>query len=90
VEDHERHHVPAGRAWHGLIGRDDPFDDLGKGRQLAHLDKTKELLTGDVGVRPVRHRDGEVSGELETQVAVTLWIRMNSELKGRAREKRSG
>jgi hypothetical protein len=41
-------------------------------------------------VRPVRHRDGEVSGELETQVAVTLWIRMNSELKGRAREKRSG
>jgi hypothetical protein len=26
VEDHERHHVPAWRARHGLVGRDDPFD----------------------------------------------------------------
>jgi hypothetical protein len=31
VEGHERHHVPAGRAWHGLVSGDDPFDDLSKG-----------------------------------------------------------
>jgi hypothetical protein len=44
VEGHERHHVPAGRAWHGLVGGDDPLDSLGEGRQLARLNETKELL----------------------------------------------
>jgi hypothetical protein len=53
VEDHERHHLPAGRAWHGLVSGDDPFDGFGEGRQLAPLDKTKELLAGDVGAHPV-------------------------------------
>jgi hypothetical protein len=53
MEGHERHHIPAGRAWHGLIGGDDPLDGLGEGRQLAHLDETKELLAGDVGACPV-------------------------------------
>jgi hypothetical protein len=75
------------RAWHGLVGGDDPFDGLGEGRQLARLNETKELLVGDVGARPVRHHDGEVSGELGTQAAATLWVRKNSELKGRARER---
>jgi hypothetical protein len=84
VEDHEQHHVPAGRAWHGLVGGDDPFDSLGEGRQLARLDETKELLARDVGARPVRHHDGEVLGDLGTQAAVALWMRKNSELKGRA------
>jgi hypothetical protein len=85
VEGHKRHHVPAGRACHGLIGGDDPLDGLGEGRQLARLNKTKELLAGDVGVRLVRHHDDEVSGEPETQVAATTWMRKNSELKRKAR-----
>jgi hypothetical protein len=40
---------------------------------------------GDVGARPIRHHDGEVSGEPETQAAVATWMRENSELKGQAR-----
>jgi hypothetical protein len=88
VEGHERHHVPAGRAWHGLIDRDDPLDRLGKGRQLARLNETEELLAGDVGARQVRHHDGEVSSKLETQEAEAMWMRKNSELKGQVREKK--
>jgi hypothetical protein len=57
---------------------------------LARLDETKELLAKDVGAHPVRHHGGEVSGELETQAVVALWMRKNSELKGRARERRRG
>jgi hypothetical protein len=60
VEDHERHHVPTGWAWHGLIGGDDPLDGLGKERQLARLDEMKEFLAGDVGACPVRHLDNKV------------------------------
>jgi hypothetical protein len=41
-----------------------------------------ELLAGDIGARPVRHHDSEVSGELGTQAAATTWMRKNSELKG--------
>jgi hypothetical protein len=63
VEGHERHHVPPGRAWHGFVGRDDPLNCLGEGRQLARLNETKKLLAGDSGARPTRHRAGEVSGE---------------------------
>jgi hypothetical protein len=85
VEDHERHHVPAGRAWHGLIGGGDLLDGLVEGRHLARLNETKELLAGDVGTRPVRHQDDEVSGELETQAAAVMWMRKNLELKGQAR-----
>jgi hypothetical protein len=85
VEGHERHHVPAGRAWHGLFAGDDPLDSLGEGRQLARLNETKELLAGDVGVHPARHYDGEVSSELGTQAAAAMWMRKNSELKGQAR-----
>jgi hypothetical protein len=50
------------------------LDGLSEVRQLARLDEMKELLAGDVGARPVRHHDGEVSGELETQVAAVLWM----------------
>jgi hypothetical protein len=32
VEGHERHHVPPGRAWNGLVSRDDPLNSLGEGR----------------------------------------------------------
>jgi hypothetical protein len=85
MEGHERHHVPAGRAWHGLVGGDDPLDSLSEGRQLARLNETKELLTGDIGAHPARHHAGEVSGELGTQATVVMWRPKNSELKGQAR-----
>jgi hypothetical protein len=66
VEGHERHHVPPGRAWHGLIGGDDPLNSLGEGWQLARLNETKELLAGDSGAHPARHHASEASGELGT------------------------
>jgi hypothetical protein len=53
---------------------------------LARLDKTKELLAGDVGARPVRHYDGEVLGGLEAQAAAVLWMPKNTERKGQVRE----
>jgi hypothetical protein len=37
--------------WHGLVGRDDPLNSLGEGRQLARLNETKELLARDSGAR---------------------------------------
>jgi hypothetical protein len=64
VEGHEPHHIPRGRARHRLVGGDDPLDDVSEGRKLAHLDKTEELLVGNVGTRLVRHYGGEVSGGL--------------------------
>jgi hypothetical protein len=42
-----------GRAWHGLVGGDDPLNSLDEGRQLARLNETKELLAGDSGAHPV-------------------------------------
>jgi hypothetical protein len=84
VKGHECHHIPRGRAQHGLVGENDPLDGVGEGRKLARLHKAKELLVGDVGAHPVRHHGGEVPGELETQAAVVLWMRKNSELKGQA------
>jgi hypothetical protein len=73
VEGHERHHIPRGRARHGLVGGNDPLDGVGEGRKLARLHQAKELLVGDVRAHPVRHHGGEVSGELETRVVATLW-----------------
>jgi hypothetical protein len=70
---------------HGLVGRDDPLDSLGEGRRLARLNEMKELLVEDSGARPTRHHASEVSGELGTQAATTMWRRKNSELKGQAR-----
>jgi hypothetical protein len=67
MEGHERHHIPRGRTRHGLIGGNDLLDDVGEGRNLALLNETEELLVGDIGARLVRHHDGEVLGELETQ-----------------------
>jgi hypothetical protein len=74
MEGHERQHVPQRRARHRLISGDDPLEGLGEGRQLARLNETKELLAGDIGARPVRHHDGEVSGELETQATAVMWM----------------
>jgi hypothetical protein len=57
---------------------------------MARLDQAEELLVGDIRVRPVRHCDGEVLGELEAQAAAVLWMRKNSERKGQsARGRRS-
>jgi hypothetical protein len=67
VEGHERHHVPPGRAWHRFVNKDDPFNSLSEGRQLARLDEMKKLLAGDSGAHPTRHRADEVLGELGTR-----------------------
>jgi hypothetical protein len=85
VEGHERHHVPPGRVWHGLVGRGDPLNSLGEGRQLARLNEMKELLAGDSGAHPARHHAGEVLDGLGARAAVAMWRRKNSELKGQAR-----
>jgi hypothetical protein len=46
------------------------------------------VLAGDVGASPVRHHNGEVSGEPKTQAATAMWMRKNSELKGQARRRK--
>jgi hypothetical protein len=46
VEGHERHHIPLGG--HGLIAGNPPLDGVYKWRKLARLDKTEELLTGNI------------------------------------------
>jgi hypothetical protein len=58
----------------------------GEWGKLALLNETEELLAGHVGVRPVRHRGGGVSGGLEAQEAVALRRRMSAESRMRARE----
>jgi hypothetical protein len=69
-------------AWHELVGGDNPLDGVGEGRKLARLDKTEELLAGDIGPRPVRHHGSKVLGGLEAQAAAVLWMRKSSERKG--------
>jgi hypothetical protein len=40
---------------------------------LARLNKTKELLAGDVGTRPVRHLVDEVLDGLQVRAAMAQW-----------------
>jgi hypothetical protein len=86
VEGHKRHHVPIGRAWHGLASRDNPLNGLGEGRQLARLNEMKELLAGDVRARLVRHLANKVLDRLQVRAATVLWTRKSSEHIGRERE----
>jgi hypothetical protein len=86
VEVHERHHIPLGGGRHRLITGNPPLHGVGERRELAHLDKTKELLTGDIRARPIRHHGSEVLGGLEAQAAVLLRMWKNSNLRGQARE----
>jgi hypothetical protein len=62
---------------HGLVAGSLPLHDSGERRKLARLDETQQLLAGHIGVRPVRHRGGRVSGGLKAQVMVALWMRMS-------------
>jgi hypothetical protein len=78
VEGHERHHEPLG-ARHGLVTWNIPLDGGGEWRKLARLNETEELFAGDVGACPVRHHGRRVLDGLETQEAVVLWMRENSE-----------
>jgi hypothetical protein len=64
---------------HGLIVGDLPLDGGSERRKLAHLDKMEELLAGNVGAYPVRHRGSGVPGGLEAQETATLWMGKNSE-----------
>jgi hypothetical protein len=77
VEGHERHHNPLG-AQHGLIAGHPPLHGGGERRKPARLDETGELLTGHVGVRPVRHHDSKGSGGLKTQELVVLRMRRST------------
>jgi hypothetical protein len=73
-------------ARHGFVVGNLSLNGGGEWRKLAHLNEMEELLAGNIGACPVRHRDGEVSGGLEAQEAVELWMRTSSESGGRARE----
>jgi hypothetical protein len=59
---------------------------LGEWKKLARLDKTEELLTGDIGARPIRHHDSEVLGALEARAVVLLRMRKRSEHRVQVRE----
>jgi hypothetical protein len=85
VEGHERHHVPLG-ARHRLVAGNPPLDGIGEWRKLACLDKTEELLAGDIGARPIRHQGNEVLSGLEAQVATLLRMRKSSEHREQVRE----
>jgi hypothetical protein len=54
-------------ARHGLVAGNSPLDGVGEWRKLARLDKTEELLVGDIGAHPVRHRGSKVLDGLEAQ-----------------------
>jgi hypothetical protein len=81
VEGHERHHEPLGGAAQTRRRRP-PLDGGGERRKLACLDETEELLTRNIGARPVRHRSSGVLGGLEAQEAVALRMWKNSESRG--------
>jgi hypothetical protein len=73
-------------ARHGLVTGNLPLNGSGERTKLACLDKTEELLAGNVGVCPVRHHGSGVPSGLEAQEAVALWMRKNSESRERAQE----
>jgi hypothetical protein len=85
VEGHERHHIPLG-ARHGLVAGNPPLDGVSEWRKLARLDKTEELLAGNVGARLVRHHGSKVLGGLEAKAAAVLRMRKSSERRGQVRE----
>jgi hypothetical protein len=69
---------------HGLVAGDSPLVGGSERRKLSCLDKTEELLAGNVGARPVRHHDGGVLDGLEEQAAAVLRMRKNLECRGQA------
>jgi hypothetical protein len=85
VEGHERHHIPLG-ARHGLVAGNPLLNGAGERRKLSCLDKTEELLSGDVGARLVRHRGDEVLGGREAPTAVAWRMQKDSEHRSQARE----
>jgi hypothetical protein len=87
VEGHERDHEPLGRARHGLVAGHPPLHGGGERRKLVRLDETKQLLTGHIGVRRVRHRGGGVSGGLKAQEVVALRMQKSTGSGVRARKK---
>jgi hypothetical protein len=82
MEGHERHHIPLGRARHELVAGNPPLDGVGEWRKLARLDKTEELLAGDIGARPVRHHDSKVLDGPEAQAVALLRTQKISEHRG--------
>jgi hypothetical protein len=88
MEGHERHpkSLRGKGARHGLVAGNLPLHNGCERRKLARLDETEELLAGNVGACPVRHRGGGVSGGLGAQEAVALRMRKSSERGMRAQE----
>jgi hypothetical protein len=74
---------------HGLVAGNPALDGGGERRKLSRLNK-EELLAGNVGARPFRHRDGEVLGRLEAKAAAAWRMQKNSERRGQVREEEDG
>jgi hypothetical protein len=55
---------------------------------LARLDKTEELLAGNIGAHPVRHRGSKVLGGLEAQAVALLQMRKISKRRGQCERKK--
>jgi hypothetical protein len=71
---------------HGLVAGDLPLNGGREWRKLARLNKTEELLAGNIGACPVRHHGSGVLDRLEAQGVVVLRMRKNSKSIGRVRE----
>jgi hypothetical protein len=70
-------------ARHRLIARNPPPDGVGEWRKLDRLDKTEELLAGDIGARPIQQHDSEVLSRLEAQAVALLQMRKILKHRGR-------
>jgi hypothetical protein len=78
-------------ARHGLVTGDLPLNGGSEWRKLPRLDKTEELLAGNVGARPVRHRDDGILGGLEVQERWHCGCGINRRVEGnRERKKMMG
>jgi hypothetical protein len=72
--------------WLELVARNPSLNGVGEWGNLARLDKREELLVGDMGARPVRHRGSKFLGGQEARAAALLQMRKISEHGGKERE----
>jgi hypothetical protein len=69
-------------ARHGLIAENPPLDGDSERRKLSRFDKEEELLVGNIGACPVRHRGGEALGGMMAQAATVWRMQKSSERRG--------
>jgi hypothetical protein len=72
---------------HGLFPGNLPLHGRGEWRELAGLDKAKQLLARHVGSRTVRHGSGEVLSELVAQAMAALRMRKSEGSKAQGQRK---